>query len=190
MTETDIANRALSLLGEPSISSIEENTPNAISCRLHFETVRDALLRSHGWDFATTRVTLSRSAYAPSFGWAYGYHLPADFVRLVTFNDANADEARTSFEIEGGQLLTHSGAAQISYVRRITDPNEFDALFLDVVAYRRCHCARGHPVPGEAGCDGGIRRATPRPGGIHRCGRDETKGHLADHRQHGDPRSA
>jgi hypothetical protein len=51
MTETIIANRALSLIGEPAISSLDDGTVAGRVIGLQYEVVRDSLLRSHPWDF-------------------------------------------------------------------------------------------------------------------------------------------
>lgn len=136
MTETDIANRALALIGQPSISSIHEGTGAARSIAVHFEAIRDALLRSHPWDFATVRVELSRDSEQPAFGWQYQFPLPDDFLRLNTFNEVDSDLCRSSFDIEGSVLLTNSTAALVSYVQRIKDPSRFDSLFADVFAHQ------------------------------------------------------
>lgn len=136
MTETDIANRALSLLGEPAILSLDDGTAAARALGIHYEQVRDSLLRSHAWDFAIERVELSRAADDPPFGWQYQFPLPADFLRLETFNMVEAGACQSSFAVEGGMLVTNSSSAQITYVARVTDPGQWDALFADVLAHR------------------------------------------------------
>lgn len=132
-TETDIANQALSRLGEPRISSIDANTVNAIAIRLHFETVRDSLLRSHRWNFATGRAELVQLTDAPVFGWSYQYQLPTDFLRLATLNGIEAKMAEAYHTIEGDKLLTDREEAKITYIKRVEDPNSFDSLFTEVL---------------------------------------------------------
>jgi hypothetical protein len=136
MTETDIANMALSRLGEPRVSDIAENNPRAISCRTHYETVRDSLLRSHPWNFAVGRAALTASATTPAFKWGYAYPLPNDFIRLTTLNGIQADKCVTEFTLEGGEILTNSAEAHITYVRRITDPTLYDPIFREVLIFR------------------------------------------------------
>lgn len=135
MTPTDIANMALSRLGEPRLSSIEENTPTAISCRQHFETVRDSLLRTHAWNFATTRAQLSLTT-TPAFGWDFAYTLPADFLRLCTFNGRQAKMCASEFVLEGGLLLADVEEARVTYVRRLTDLTIADPCFIETLVFR------------------------------------------------------
>ena len=135
MTNTDLANMALSRLGEPRVADIAENSPAAIACRENIETVRDSLLRSHPWNFAMSRAQLSLSA-TPAFGWAYAYALPDDFLRLLTLNGVQAAKASADYTLEGNSILAHTAEARITYVRRIENPTQFDALFVEVMVYR------------------------------------------------------
>ena len=133
-SETDIANRALSLLGQPPLVALDDGTANARALGVHFETVRDTLLRSHPWAFATARAELSALADAPPFQWAHEYPLPADCLRLLTLNGNDCDDYRDAYEIEGKSLLCNSSTAQITYIRRVTDTGQFDASFADAFA--------------------------------------------------------
>jgi hypothetical protein len=135
MTETDILNMALSRLGEPRVSDIDENLPAAISARVHYEVVRDSLLRSHPWNWAIGRATLAQGT-PPSFGWQYSYPLPADSLRVVTFNGRQAAKAESEFILEDGSILTDAAEAQITYVRRVIDPGAYDAIFVEVLSLR------------------------------------------------------
>ncbi len=64
LSETSICNIALGRLGALRIKNVESDTSlQAIQCRIHYEPTRDALLRSHKWRFARTRIKLAS-------GWA------------------------------------------------------------------------------------------------------------------------
>lgn len=56
MTETDIANLALSMIGGKNLTALDtDNTPQAIACRRWFDPARDEALASHPWNFAMQR---------------------------------------------------------------------------------------------------------------------------------------
>jgi hypothetical protein len=56
MTETEIANLAISLIGGKSLTALlTDNTPQAVTCRKWFDPARDEALASHPWNFATKR---------------------------------------------------------------------------------------------------------------------------------------
>jgi len=60
LTVTNICNSSLYKAGSSLIDHYETDTSeNAIKCRLYYPRVRDALLRSFTWNFASTRLKLS-----------------------------------------------------------------------------------------------------------------------------------
>ena len=142
MNDTQICNLALGEVGDSySIMDINETSNQAAVCRLFFEPTRDALLRSHPWSFARSLADLSALSADPVFGWDYQYQLPADFIRLVEFNGLDAWRTEDDFQVangpEGGLvLLTDEDAASIVYIKRVTDANLFDPLFVEALTLR------------------------------------------------------
>jgi hypothetical protein len=99
-SETDVANRALALIGTRSqIASLTENSNEAIQTNLIFASTRDELLRLAPWNCATNYNNLSLICAAPgtpenpsaapltwSKGippppWSYEYAYPSDCLR-------------------------------------------------------------------------------------------------------------
>lgn len=70
----EICNEAMDLLGAATITSLDENSKEARLCNRRFSTVRDAVLRSHPWNCAITRATLSQDGTPPSFGLPINIH--------------------------------------------------------------------------------------------------------------------
>lgn len=124
-----ICNLALMRLGTAPITSLSEDTKAATVCNAFYEPCRDALLRSHPWNFAIKRVELAQDLTAPEFEFAYRYALPADFQKIVRTEDESAS-CFTEYRIENGFLLTDAGTVKIEYHAKITDPNAFDSLFV------------------------------------------------------------
>lgn len=114
--------------------SLEDASQVARFCKRFYDQTCDEVLRSHPWNFAGKRLALSRLSNNPIFGWTYQYQLPEDFLRLLQLNAYSATEAPRLYEIEGDRLLTNEGVAQVRYVARVTDPNLFDALFVEALA--------------------------------------------------------
>jgi hypothetical protein len=125
-SETSICNQALARLGSKRINALTDNSIEAIQARQHYEQTRDALLRSHYWNFAIARSELSPDAASPAFGWEYQYILPSDCLRVLGLRHGE-------YAIEGQRLLTRADQAKITYVRRVTDPAQFDPLFVEVL---------------------------------------------------------
>lgn len=142
MTETDICNMALSRLGEARIVSLSDSTTAGRLAALHYAPTRDAVLRSHRWNFALRRATLSEMAAAPAFGWAHQFHLPADWLRVCELN-ASEEGLGREWKIEAGTLLTDAETAQIVYVARVTEAEQFDPLFAQALALKLAAACTG-----------------------------------------------
>ena len=126
-----ICNRALQKLGASRIRALDEDTPNARSCAVAYESVRDAELRAHPWAFAISRLVLAASDAAPVFGFGYAYPWPADCLRPLH------DVTGPDWTSEGRMLLSDQGPAlPLRYVRRVETPTDFDASFVEALACR------------------------------------------------------
>jgi hypothetical protein len=135
LTETSICNMALDELGANRIKGNvdDEQSVQAIKCRTHYETTRDALIRSHKWRFASGRKTLTVSATTPDFEWDFQYPLPDDFMSMKSIYEGRfSDENYRPYALEGNILLTNEDSMEIRYVKKVTDVTKFDSLFLEV----------------------------------------------------------
>jgi len=137
MGPTEICNMALGRLGAKRINDYDDASdtkPEAIQCRLHYEQTRDALIRSHWWRFARARATLSANATDPDFEYDYAYDLPVDFLRMKKPYEAyGVTELLYTYSLEGKQLLSNETSMDIEYIKKVTDPNQFDPLFIEVL---------------------------------------------------------
>lgn len=137
-SQVSIINIGLIALGEPSIISIDDATKPARTMKALYEPMRDAELRKNRWSFAMKRVSLSALSSAPDWGYDYQYQLPSDCLRLDMIKDSyvvpNLDNYRQQedlhYTVEGRRILTNEAAPlSIRHIYRVTDTNEFDALF-------------------------------------------------------------
>lgn len=132
-SETDVANIALRLIGQTPITNRTDGSPNANTVDDLFDDVRDDLLRSHPWNFATKRQKLAQSSTIPDFEFDYGYPLPSDWMRTISVhsNDAGHGTILHRMEIINGQRAIVVSADQIylRYVYQEKDPNLWSADF-------------------------------------------------------------
>ena len=137
-SQVDIANIALSNLGEQPISSLTEANQRARACEGRFNDVRDMVLRSHLWNCAMTRVQLVADGTAPVWGYNYKYPLPADCLRVIAVKDVEY-----SWKIEGGYIVSDDGSMYIVYVRKEENPEVYDALLVQAMGCRlAAECAQ------------------------------------------------
>jgi hypothetical protein len=133
----DICNLALAHLGEAPITSLAEDSLAGRACQLHYGQTRDAVLRAHRWNFATTRVALEQVLPAPAFRYSYRYQLPGNCLRVLEVNDTEiGDWLDERFVIEGRQILTNEATVNLIYIQRIENVTKFDALFVEALAVK------------------------------------------------------
>ncbi len=134
LSVTKICNLSLSDLGSERINDFnddKEDSTQAILCRLHYEPVRDAALRSHRWAFSSARATLSQDTNDPDFEWGAQFFLPNDYLAMWSiFEGRFSDNNLRSYSIEGNLLLTDETTMEIRYIKKVTNVAEFDPLFV------------------------------------------------------------
>jgi len=136
-SETDIANQALTLVGASRITSLDDDaSEEAIVCRVQYPIARDAVIGMAPWTPFMTRARLSADATAPEWGFAYRYELPSDCIQPT--RDIYTGAIRLihgDYVIEGNYLLTdRTGPIDIRYIRRVTNPGDWDHMFVHVVS--------------------------------------------------------
>jgi len=140
-TETEIANAALSTLGEREIRDYATDTdPVAIEVRRWFEVVAEEELMQFDWPFALVRVTINPDVTAPAFGWVSRYEIPRDCVRFLPVTESGEDSGISiPHEVEGGFILADtSGEIRLRYVSMIATPADwpqnFQSMFIAALA--------------------------------------------------------
>lgn len=133
---TDIANIALSRIGHNRfLTSFDDDaTAEGDLARLHYPIIRDSLLRSHPWNFAVKRAELASDATAPDFEYDYRFSLPIDCLKVIR-TKLEAENIEDDYRIEGRYLLSNDDTVMVEYIAKITDPNQFDAMFVDCLAW-------------------------------------------------------
>jgi hypothetical protein len=134
-SKVEIANTALSIIGEQPITSFSDDSRSARVVNQRYDTARRAVLRDHPWNSAKSRTRLAALTQSPEFGWQRQFQLPSDWLRIVRINGAHPRYAR--FEIEGERVLTDMGAPlHLIYVRDEKDTSKYDALLTEAFAAR------------------------------------------------------
>lgn len=141
--QVEICNRALLKLGADTITSLSEANVKARVMSALWDTCRKAELRKRNWNFALARASLAKLSTAPSWGFGNQFQLPTDFLRIVQVSDVYVapglndyrDSDDSPYAVEGQTILTDfDDPLKIRYVKDVTDPGVFDALFVEVLA--------------------------------------------------------
>lgn len=135
-TTTDIANRAMSLIGEPAILSIDDREDrSARACKAVVADVIDEVLRSNRWVCCCDRATLSEVFPVPAFGWLKNYQLPLNHILLLEVNGERVQGISANFVVEGRKILCNSSECKIRYVFRQEVPL-MDPLLHEAIAHK------------------------------------------------------
>ncbi|WP_137934353.1 hypothetical protein [Mesorhizobium comanense] len=136
ITPLDIANMALAVLDEAPIDSLDQDVKAARLLNLHFDLTREAELTKCAWVFAILRATIAGSDSGNgACTLNFTYELPADCLRpLPLTHNGEADGVPISWRQEAGLIYCDQpGPLVIRYVANLTDPNDWDALFTEVL---------------------------------------------------------
>ena len=129
-SKVEIANLALMHVGDNVIISFSDGTAAANTINTVYETVRDAVLRDHTWNFAIKQATPSLDATAPIYGFNNRFDMPTDLLRLIEI------ENNPKYKIEGRFILTDSNPINIKYVYKNETVTEYDSMFVQALAVR------------------------------------------------------
>jgi hypothetical protein len=68
--------------------------------------------------------------YDIDFEWDYIYELPTDFLRLKNIYELSEGE---DFDLENSFLYCDLDEVHIKYIKKVTDPDDFDPLFTEIL---------------------------------------------------------
>lgn len=138
-------------MGARSIAAEDENTPEALQCRLYWDSARRQALRDYPWAFAQRRAWLARVALPSGFEQEYrfAYALPeaclkAHEVRhegLLPLPFCLARDPAGDATI----LLTSASRALLLYTEDVRHCHQFDDLFVHMLA-RKLACLLAPPL--------------------------------------------
>ena len=145
MTErVDIANLALSWLGENEITSLDDDTQAARQVQINYIPARDATLEAHEWTFAIKRFIPAKNDTPPIYGPGQAFDVPSDILRVVaverndtfsqTFEPVINGGEQLDWQFESGQIVCNEDIVFARGIQRITEEGRFSPLFVHALA--------------------------------------------------------
>lgn len=137
-----ICNLALSNIGKANISAIDEASAEARACAQFYDLVRDLLLMSFPWSFATKTQALARVDNDKE-DWAFAFEKPTDCLKALAVNDErkfNWDGttrrwATKPFSFEGQNVYSDVDPCYMTYTYRLEDPTKYSPAFIDTFGW-------------------------------------------------------
>jgi hypothetical protein len=143
-SKTELCNLALLKLGKSRVQDIDtDSSQQATDLRLAYDFTLNQILNEAEWSFAVCRQSLNKVVDTPLYEWSYKFALPTnpEYIKLISI------ENNPEYTIEGKYILTNIDNIKITYIGRITDPNEyttgFKNAFVLLLAYKICYNLTG-----------------------------------------------
>lgn len=129
--DINICSRALLKLGAEGITSFEEGSAESEVASNLYPLIRDSLISSYTWSFATAQKLLPRLTDAPQSDYQYAYQLPNDFLRVISAGIGNRGRG-IEYRIFENRLHTNANEVNLTYIFR---PHEgsFPAFFTEAL---------------------------------------------------------
>jgi hypothetical protein len=159
-SEVEICNMALSNIRAAGINSLDENSLQAQQCKLKYPLMRDMLLREAPWRFAH-RIASLVVRVETVHNWVYVYQYPSDCLYinkiLLNYENFSSDSTPTYrhrhiadiyvpdldrqvkydvMNVESDKVIVCNDVDVFaSYRARVTNPNLFDTVFNQALAW-------------------------------------------------------
>lgn len=122
-----IANRALNLIGEPTIQDFSGSGEPTQNVNLQLPSAVEQVLAYYPFRCCRKRSSLAPVIDAPVYEYKYAYQLPVDFVRLVSVYECE------DFSVESDKILTDKDELNICYIAEPTSPDTLTPILQEAI---------------------------------------------------------
>lgn len=138
---TQIANLALSWMGQNLINNLGDNQNEAKIMNANYELSRDKVLEDRAWTFAISRQILAPISDKPEFGTGNKFLIPNTVVRVHRVYRTNSGVSTAKllpakWVREGKYIIAVEAAVWAHFIMRITDSTLFSPGFVHALAAR------------------------------------------------------
>lgn len=130
-TDISICSKALMRLGSEGIVSFEDGTPEADVASSLYPLVRDGMISSYPWSFATMQKKLPKLLKSPIADYANSYLLPNDCLRIISAGFGKRGQG-IEYKISENMLHTNASEVVLTYIFGAKE-DIFPAFFIDAL---------------------------------------------------------
>ena len=127
LSDIGLCAHALVHIGAAPITSFSDGTAESEIAGILYPTIRDSVLSSYRWTFATAQVQLSQLSSAPVADYQFAYQLPNDFLRAVSCGSGGSGRG-VDYRIARDALHTNFENVTLTYIFR-PEEEEFPPYF-------------------------------------------------------------
>lgn len=127
LSQVAIASAALVKIGAAPINSLTDNTAEAEVANNLYTIVRDGVLSSHPWSFATKQIALARLEEEPVADYDSSFQLPSDFLRALSAGVGDRGRG-IDYRITADKLHANGDEINLTYIC-VPNESEFPPFF-------------------------------------------------------------
>lgn len=132
ISDVSICNSGLIKLGKEPISSLTQENKTARLCNAVFASLRNEVLESHPWHFATKTIELASVVGEDPLGeYQHIFQLPSDFLRPIY-----VDDYKQEYEIRDGYLMANDQPVLLKYIFENTNTGTWSHSFAQCLSWR------------------------------------------------------
>lgn len=117
LTEVQVCNHALALIGHSRIQALDERTPTAQECRDRLPVSLLAVLRAFPWSWTRKQILLSQVNTEAPVPWLYVYSVPSDSMALESVVDEEGCRVEWVLGAEG--ILCNYTPVYLNYNKHV-----------------------------------------------------------------------
>ena len=134
LSNVELCSAALVKLGAEGITSFADGTTEADVAGTLYDIIRDGLLGSHPWSFATAHDELVQLPTAPITDFEHAFELPTDFIKALSAGDECRSRGAI-YQIIGREVHTNYEELTLAYIKRV-DEADFPPYFVSALVNR------------------------------------------------------
>lgn len=134
LSDVELSSAALVKLGAETITSFSDGTAEANVANALYEIVRDGLLGTHPWSFATAHAELVQLPTAPLTDFEYAFELPTDFIKALSAGD-DCRSRGFVYQIIGREVHSNYEEVTLAYIKQAAEA-DFPTYFVSALVNR------------------------------------------------------
>ena len=137
MTITDLCNRALGMLGDSSIQSLEDDTVASRACKRNIPIAIRFVGSIYDWQSMRGVAVLNKLSEPNPFDEeGFVYQLPPDNIKIIEIINAHDDATQNNYRVFGHKLYSTLDTVNVEYIQNTQLPGYWSPpLFECMAAY-------------------------------------------------------
>lgn len=136
MTDLDIVNKALLLIGVEPIGSLKDHSKTARVMSALLPETKRVVLNEFPWTFALRIVPLTKKTGVTVSGYEYFYSFPSDALNVQRVYNDTGYRGIAEYRVVNNTIATHIASGSLEYTAYVDDVTQWPAQVLECLVNR------------------------------------------------------